>query len=166
MSATKQPRLLILWIAVWRRAFRIRATVCRLFIDINLWLAHGIPHGFNALVGLFANDHFLNFAGALFDDGLLVSFCHLELAFAQRVEAAWHFTGCRAPFDDNALVPEGHMRFGRRLDDISANAITALGCPFADRQLLFHHGDDLLRRLGCPPRVRSASDRRRAVSLG
>ena len=51
------PSRSFLWIAVWRDgAADIRCTVCRLLIDIHFGLAHSIPNGLDALVGLFTND--------------------------------------------------------------------------------------------------------------
>src|SRR5947209_18571753 len=74
------PSRSFLWIAVWRDgAADIRCTVCRLLIDIHFGLAHSIPNGLDALVGLFTNNYFLSFAGALFDNWLLVTLRHLRI---------------------------------------------------------------------------------------
>ena len=119
-------------------------------VHVHLGLAHGIPHGLDALIGLLTNDHFLSFAGALFDDWLLVPLGDLEYPFLHGADITAHSAGCGAPFHDDALVPELHLLFHRALDDISANAITPLGRRFADGQLFLHYRDDLFRLLGCP----------------
>jgi hypothetical protein len=119
-------------------------------VHIHFGLTHGIPHGFDPLVGLFANDHLLGFAGALFDNWLLVPLGDLEYPFLHGADVTANSAGRGAPFDDDALVLELHLLFRRGLDDISAKAITPLGCPFADGQLLFHGWDDLFSLLACP----------------
>src|SRR5690348_7370505 len=101
------------------RAAEIHPVVCYLLVVINVRLAHGVPNSLHALVRFSAHYHFLNFAGALFDHGLLASFRHFELALAQRVRAAPNFTGYGASFHDDALVPEPHLLFYWGLDDIS-----------------------------------------------
>src|SRR5689334_8632892 len=84
-----------LWIAVSRDGGgHIRPTVCRLLIDIHLGLAHRIPHGLDALIGLLTNDHFLGFAGALFDDWLLVPLGDLEYPFLHGAGITANSAGC------------------------------------------------------------------------
>src|SRR5947209_14457587 len=92
------PSRSFLWIAVWRDgAADIRCTFCRLLIDIHFGLAHGIPNGLDALVGLLTNDYFLSFAGALFDNWLLVTFRHLEYALLHRACTTGNRAGCGTP---------------------------------------------------------------------
>jgi hypothetical protein len=76
---------LLLRIAIWRRAAPyIHTSVCLLLIDIHLGFAHGIPYGLDPLVRLFTHDHFLNFAGTLFDYRLLMPFGDLEYRSVNR----------------------------------------------------------------------------------
>src|SRR5580704_2468971 len=130
-AAMRQPRVAcFLRIAVGRRTTPcIGTTVSRLLIHIHFCLADGIPYGLDPLIRLSAHNHFLNFAGALFDYGLLMAFSDLKRALAQTVGTAGGSAGCGAPFYDDALIPERHRLFDRGLDDISTNAITPLGRP-------------------------------------
>src|SRR5580704_8972091 len=135
-----QPPIALLRIAVRRGgASDVLPTICRPPVHVHLGLAHGIPHGLDALIGLLTNDHFLSFAGALFDDWLLAPLGDLEYPFLHgRAGITAHSAGCGAPFHNDAVVPGLHLLFHRGLDDISANAITPLGRRFADGQLLLH----------------------------
>src|SRR3954453_2836914 len=87
-AATRQPPVTYLWIAVSRDgAGHIRPTVCWLLVHVDFGLAHGVPNGLDALVGLFTNDHFFSFAGPLVDYRLLVPFRHLNPPFLHRIVA-------------------------------------------------------------------------------
>src|ERR1700741_5495953 len=101
-----QPPISLLRIAVRRGgASDVLPTLCRPLVHVHLGLAHGIPHGLDALIGLLTHDHFLSCAGALFDDWLLVPLGDLEYPFLHGAGITAHSAGGVALVHYDALVP-------------------------------------------------------------